>query len=125
MPLNSGGQYFSNPAQAKLHEHYDKHGQKSQEGHVEENGEGKPPVTIQKGDADGYKTVTSDDQGNPVEQDHPDIHTAFHRVMAHFGEAKDPASDALDQDDDGPDGDNDADDQMDSGDVGRSDSGAY
>lgn len=124
MPLNQHGQYFSNPKHGEMADkNYDKHGQKSQEGHVEENGDGKPPVQIHK-IPEGYKTVSDDGQGGVIEQDHPDIHTAMNHVMAHFGEAKEPASDALD-DDDGPDGDNDADDQMDSGDVSRSDSGAF
>ena len=119
MPLNNQGQYFSNPKMGAMHDTYDKHGQKSQEGHVEENGEGKPPVELHKM-PEGYKTISQDDQGAVNEQDHPDIHTAFHHIMAHFGEAKDPASDALD-DHDEPD----ADDSVDAGDVSRSDSGAY
>ena len=122
MPLNSQGQYFSNPKQGsraeQMSDTHDANGQKSQVGHVEENGEGSGPMEVHKM-PEGYKTVAQNNDGSVDEQDHPDIHTAMHHMMAHFGEAKDPASDALD-DQDEPDADD-----MDSGDVQQADSGAY
>jgi len=122
MPLNQHGQYFANPKHGEMAdkmESYDKHGQKSQDGHAEENGEQKGPAEIHKL-PQGYKTVTQGQDGSVEEMDHPDIHEAVHKVMSHFGEERPQASDALepDEDDLNPD-------QMDAGDVNRTDSGAY
>lgn len=114
MPLNDTGQYFSNPKVGERHGSYDKHGQKSQPGHVEENGESKPPMEVHKL-PDGYKTVAQNDDGSMDEQDHPDIHTAVHHVMTHFGEERPAASDALEPDED----------DLNPGQVSGSDSGAY
>lgn len=124
MPLNSEGQYFSNPKQGAMHEKYDKHGQKSQEGHMEENSDGKGAFHVYAGHDGSYKSVSEKGDGSVEEHDHPDINEVTHHMMSHFGEAKPQSSDDLD-DDAGQEPDDDADDQMDSGDVSRSDSGAY
>ena len=113
MPLNQHGQYFANPKHGEMADkmenqpHDDKgKGEPSKKGHVE----------VHKGDQ-GYKTVSHNQDGSAQEQDHPDMDSVVQHMKGHFGEP--------DADDMGGMSDMDEDDQMDSGDVNRSDSGAY